>query len=491
MQACDHARPPLSVVVIGGGPVGLIFACSLAREMRGACRIDVYDRRWDGDGGAVAWARGMARRQQVVTVQSREYSTLAPDLVDAVFTHEAGEIWPLGPGSVRGLHPRNVRIAHLEDALLAYAHTQPAITLHAGEADVRALLGRTPLVVIADGANSSTRERFAECFGAPDASAFALGGVPLVDTCLGLRVRSPLSDGASVVLTAAQRRLLLNPLGGDGYVNVRLSGLEVDALGAAFGPPSPRGYEQQWIVPEKLAATSLWARLDEELALFGLRMRDVQSCSAFRLDMVTRPRFVAPLFEPDAHAAQAGIWRTYGCLLGDAANAIHFWPGRGINAGILSAVSLARCVSRHWPAAAVRPGGFRDAEFMRHEGVLQMLQYRHKSRAWRSMVAPGPNGTMVPIRDILSRADAVDAETGASDREIFHSTVRDVFERLAPRLPRPPAAAELERVVDGLGSRALRAFVASGPWDGQPMGGEEVDLEWLLPEHAELAVCRG
>ena len=68
--------------------------------------------------------------------------------------------------------------------------------------------------------------------------------------------------------------------------------------------------------------------------------------------------------------------QTFGFLLGDAANAIHFWPGRGLNSGLASVISLARCLAASWRGTALR-----DADFLRHEAVMAMLQYRHKSRA--------------------------------------------------------------------------------------------------------------
>ncbi len=81
--------------------------------------------------------------------------------------------------------------------------------------------------------------------------------------------------------------------------------------------------------------------------LFGVAEENLTAVTCFRLDMVQRPRFTAQLFAPTATTPG-----TYGFLLGDAANAIHFWPGRGLNSGLASAISLARCLAG--PGAAGR-----------------------------------------------------------------------------------------------------------------------------------------
>lgn len=179
--------------------------------MPGVARIHVFDRRWEPSGSAVTWSRQVNRRQQVVTVQSREFSLLPADLVDEIFKDDRGEVWPLGPGSVQGLYPRNVRIARLEDALLQQAKVTPEIVLHAEEGDARRAFGSTPLIVIAEGAQSRSRESLRDSFGAPDPSLFSLGTGPVVDTCLGLRLRSPLSDQAAVFVKKEQQGFLAWP----------------------------------------------------------------------------------------------------------------------------------------------------------------------------------------------------------------------------------------------------------------------------------------
>ena len=64
------------------------------------------------------------------------------------------------------------------------------------------------------------------------------------------------------------------------------------------------------------------------LKLFGIKEENVSAMTAFRLAMVHRPRFTALLYPPTQSTSA-----TFGFLLGDAANEIHFWPGRGLNSG--------------------------------------------------------------------------------------------------------------------------------------------------------------
>lgn len=46
----------------------------------------------------------------------------------------------------------------------------------------------------------------------------------------------------------------------------------------------------------------------------------------------------------------------------------------------------------------------RDADFIRHEAAMSMLQYRHKSRAWNAMVTTDEQGVTRAIKDIIARS---------------------------------------------------------------------------------------
>ncbi|MGW5134687.1 hypothetical protein [Streptomyces sp. NPDC004135] len=148
----------------------------------------------------------------------------------------------------------------------------------------------------------------------------------------------------------------------------------------------------------------MWKRILEGLRLFDVPEEDLSALTSFRLDMVQRPRCTAQLTRPAADRP-----RTYGFLLEDAANAIHFWAGRGLDSGLASAVSLARSLSRVWRG---RP--LRDADFIRHEAAMSILQYRHKSRAWNAMGTTDERGVTQAIKDSIEGSLGGRVRTGGA-----------------------------------------------------------------------------
>lgn len=137
------------------------------------------------------------------------------------------EIWPTGRESPPELgFPRNVRIRELEDRLLELAHAQ-GLRLLAERIDPAQLeVSAWDLIVIADGANSIVRDHFVRAFGRADATAYSLREQQIVDTVLGVWIRSLMSSPSSVVMTIAQQRYLLNAREGDGLLYIRLTDQE-------------------------------------------------------------------------------------------------------------------------------------------------------------------------------------------------------------------------------------------------------------------------
>ncbi|MGA5502829.1 FHA domain-containing protein [Streptomyces umbrinus] len=513
-RANASANPgELRVTVTGGGPVGLAFALLLEDALPGKVSITVYDGRWIRNGSTVVWkdeTHGNIRRMQVVTAQSRQYLALTEEMQSALF--DAGgfsEMWPLGPDSVEGRPPRNIRIAYIEDQLLALANAKSAIRLvpkRFDPSEQQQRLSQEHVLVIAEGGGSRTREHFADRFGAADSSIYSLDGEHLQDLVLGLRVKSRLSDPMSVLLTVAQNRFLLNSLRGEGFLNMRLTREEA---GAVIGIDPVRQVFEECVaarpclmsrhednefvcpthgtlfLPALLRSSPLWKRIQEGLKMFGVDPDDLSAITSFRLDMVQRPRFTAQLSRPTAKSTG-----TYGFLLGDAANAIHFWPGRGLNSGLASAVSLARSLSRVWQG---RP--LRDADFIRHEAAMSMLQYRHKSRAWNAMVTTDERGVTRAIKDII--ADSMEGDRGVagsdtegSDLDLLLDRMRAIRDRLAPRLPGMPSDEELHSHLSTLAPSTLRSLRESGAWDTLIVGGEEADIDIFYQSDAPVYVGR-
>jgi hypothetical protein len=509
-RAAPAAAPPvLRVTVTGGGPVGLSLALLLEHLMGPRVAVTMYDSRWQADGGRIAWKtpeQGNVRRQQVVTIQSRQYVKLPPEVQERLFVPGAyTEMWPKGPDSVHDLGPRNVRIAYVEDQLLAIANEKPGrIQLIPARFDpetARAEIAAQHVLAICEGSRSRTLEYFAGKFGACDSSMYALDGEQVQDLVLGLRVKSELPDPMAVLLTVAQNRFLLNSLRGEGFLNMRLTSDEardavgVDPVRQVFTEciqSSPclmelRGNRefycaghQALFLPALVAGSPLWGRVQEGLQLFGVRPENLTAVTGFRLDMVQRPRFTAQLYPRTAQAPG-----TFGFLLGDAANAIHFWPGRGLNSGLASVISLARCLAATWRGRTLR-----DADFLRHEAVMAMLQYRHKSRAWRQMVTTDAAGNERAIKDQIAQGIA-EGERGAFDKDAdidaLMQLLGQVRGRLAPRIDGLPDDATLRAHLGGLPGSTVHTLLVSEAWDTGNVGGEEVDVEWLLEAAADAA----
>ncbi|WP_431964512.1 FHA domain-containing protein [Actinacidiphila sp. bgisy160] len=491
--------PVLRVTVAGGGPVGLAFALLLEDLMGRRVSVTVHDSRWTQDGDRVVWkdeGQGNVRRQQVVTVQSRQYLNLPEAVQDRLFTEGTyTEMWPAGPDSIRGHNPRNIRIAYIEDTLLDLANAKRdrirLVPARFDAAEQQEAVARDHVLAICEGGRSRTREHFAARFGTADTSIYSLDGEHLQDVVLGLRVRSKLSDPMTVLLTVAQNRFLLNSLRGEGFLNMRLT--DAEAREVVGIDPVRQVFEQciasrpcvmsrdghgdfhcsthsTFFLPALIKGSALWQRVKECLALFDVDERDLSAITAFRLDMVQRPRFTARL-----HPATAATPGTYGFLLGDAANAIHFWPGRGLNSGLASAISLARTLSGTWRGRALR-----DADFVRHEAAMSMLQYRHKSRAWNAMITTDENGVGQAIKDKIARS-IEESAAGKPDREAdidaLMEQLRAIRERLAPRIAGMPDDPALRQRLETLGDETLRTLRDSGPWDTVTVGGEEVDID--------------
>jgi hypothetical protein len=502
ISEAEKASSVLRVTVSGGGPVGLAFALLLADLMGPRVAVRVYNGRWKRAGQQVVWKdieEGNVRRQQVVTIQSRQFLKLPQEMQDYLFTPgNFTEMWPAGPDSVNDLGPRNIRIAYIEDRLLELANRKRSqIELVPEPFDAESAGGeivKQHVLAICEGSRSRTFSHFKSKFGAADFSLYGLDGEQLSDMVLGLRVKSLLPDPTAVLLTVAQNRFLLNSLNGEGFLNMRLTDTEAkEAIGInpvrqtftgciqtepcllELGPRGDFvcGTHHTLFLPALLRGSAFWSRVQEGLALFGVPPENLTAVTGFQLNMVQRPRFSVRLFP--ATATTPG---TFGFLLGDAANAIHFWPGRGLNSGLASAISLARCLARPRRAAMLR-----DADFTRHEAVMSMLQYRHKNRAWLQMVSADADGNFRAIKDIIAQG-ITEGEEGAfdagSDLEALLLRLGRIRDRLGPRIGGLPDDAALRAHLEPLSGPLLHTLLASGAWDTASVGGEEVDIDWLL-----------
>jgi 2-polyprenyl-6-methoxyphenol hydroxylase-like FAD-dependent oxidoreductase len=161
-------------------------------------------------------------------------------------------------------------------------------------------------------------------------------------------------------------------------------------------------------------------------------------------------------------------------LIGDAAGATHFWPGRGLNRGLSSAYALSKVLSHIDPDRDLR-----NANFYRFEAVMAALQSRHQDRAWRSMVQTR-DGVVTPVSSIIASAMA----GTPGDRDALLTTMRERVQNLsaclAGRLPGQPSSDELVAALNSVDDETLAVLVASGPWETRLSGGPEVDVDALL-----------
>jgi hypothetical protein len=216
---------------------------------------------------------------------------------------------------------------------------------------------------------------------------------------------------------------------------------------------------------DAVRASKLWPAISEGLKLFGIDEDCLLSMRAFRCSLVHRPRFIAEVAR--------GTW---GCLLGDAANALHFWPGRGLNTGLKSALSLARCLARRW-----RGERLRAADLVEHEGVMQMLQAREVgNRAWESMLMREADGTPAPIDERIRRGLQGPCDRSSLTRVLLVRMQR-MYARLASRIGALPDEGRIAARLATLGERTLKVLVETGEWITTEVGGPEVDVAALLP----------
>ncbi|WP_128928759.1 FHA domain-containing protein [Bradyrhizobium guangxiense] len=488
----------------------MAFALKLQELMGDTAIIEVFDSRWMKTDQGIEWrgkGEGNARRQQVVTIQSRQYTQLPKAAQDELFQEgQFTEMWPIGPDSPPELGPpRNMRIAQIEDTLLQLAVSDPRIQMRVERFSPKTHnISDQHVLVICEGASSSTREFFLDKFGEPDAKSYSLidqddddddEESPLEDVVLGLLVKSKLPDATAVALTIGQNRFLLNSLNGEGFLNMRLHPEEVKEVlgvnlaeerfeeciqsnpcmmqrdakdGGKYYCPTHNTYFKPALEPR---ASLLWPRILDGLRLFGVAESDLKGITAFRLAMVQRPRFCAEVLPPTRNSPG-----TYGCLLGDAANAIHFWPGRGLNSGLASAFSLAHCLRDEW-----NDNGLRDASFMRHEAFMAMLQYRHKTRAWRAMTSVDGAGNIQAIKNLIAKSYASAPDPNKDYRGLLVDRFAGVTKRLEGRLTNLPDAKDFNALLGKLkGRNALRVLYECGAWDTRRMGGDEVDLRLLF-----------
>ena len=121
---------------------------------------------------------------------------------------------------------------------------------------------------------------------------------------------------------------------------------------------------------------------------------------------------------------------------------------------------------------------------------MSMLQYRHKSRAWLQMVTADDDGHSAghqgPHRPGHHRGHP-DAPDRDADLDALLERLRRIRDRLETRFPGLPDDATLRAHLEQLSTPTLHTLVVGDAWDSASVGGEEVDVDWLLAPMAEGA----
>jgi hypothetical protein len=111
---------------------------------------------------------------------------------------------------------------------------------------------------------------------------------------------------------------------------------------------------------------------------------------------------------------------------------------------------------------------------------MQMLQYRHKSRAWRQMVTTDAEGNVVAIKDLIAKGIA-EGEKGQFNKEkdiaALMDRMRQIRSRLQSRISGMPDDAKLRTQLELLKGETIHTLLVSDPWDSGTVGGEEVDVD--------------
>ena len=457
------SRQKLRVNITGGGPVGLILASSLKELFHHHIDVRIFDDRWKQTSQGVSWKSledKNKRRLQVVTIQSKPLAMLPPILKKALLpTDGFAEIWPYSEDSpLNHGRPKNIRIVDIEDRLLQHALKMGVQLIPNKYCLDNIQHSSFDVLAICEGANSKTRDNLGDKFGNTDPTPYSINGNHLHDVVLGLKIKSNMDSAQAVVLTIVQNRFLLNvDQNGEGYLNMRLTTEEASEFKTGNNMPSLR----------------LWSRILQGMKLFDISPDSLEAITSYPLSMEHRSRFSATL-----------NWNfngkpMYGFLLGDAANAIHFWSGRGLNQGLLSAVSLARCLHERCHDGR----GLREADFSKHEAVMHMLQHRHKTRAWHSMVKR-VDGQIKPIKELIAEGLQKPSAPRSQLLEQLSTRCLQTINRLQRRLPGLPTEDVIKKRLQIINDETLASLLSSSPWDTYQSGGPEVDLDMFYPKKA-------
>lgn len=485
----------VKIVIIGGGPTGLLAAITLAERVR--CRkrvqIHVYDKRWInqtyGKLHFTVYPEDERRRDQVITLQDNVkelFSKETKNFLDfGLGKHGAEVVWP---------ESSNLQIRKVEDALLKRAQDSifdELIHLHGADITDEETLIREAgddfhLLLGTDGANSWIRRRYFPDEEEPCGRSLALG-VALDRGDRGLSRPQALN----IFLTLCQTRYLLNASDrdGTGYLNMLLKEEEYDRCVSLDGTPAdfrtPACIRTDGVVPPGFAEgqvfapydenSSFWQSIADGLRLFGFEQTDVKSIVRIPINLMgvkTATKTVS---------LDSETRRRPHCLVslvGDSALTHHFWPGRGMNSGIKAAIAWSNQVS--------------DLILERNEGLFRlepralepfldfMKDLRVREHSQRSLVIQENCGSPEIMEKNLRQAHTLDEHDRKIAPELRQRVVdfaKSLEGRGTPRWPHHKIkglGGIVMKILSQLRTRTKAEMYHSGPWPIEGMRAPEV-----------------
>ncbi|CAF1153605.1 unnamed protein product [Adineta ricciae] len=288
----------------------------------------------------------------------------------------------------------------------------------------------------------------------------------------------PLHQALNCILTICQTRYLVNSsTSRRGYLNVRLTPEEYADLREHL-QNQQRNEKVNLLDLERHPNSPVWTIIRQGLDFFKIAHKFVFRIVSIEIN-VQHAISVVKEFEHE-------IKKIPVCLAGDAAMAVHFWPGRGMNSGMKAAMALARNIARlfvrHDSTEMIvvrKPLTYED--FLEYEEFMICLRNREQHN--RSLRI-----TNYPID--RSVETAYDFFHLPGSYQFYINTLKSKLERARtllqnrpdwPRQHSPITDKELDNASNRVSANAVAQLSLANPWPTREMAGDEILVENYFP----------